>query len=451
MKKIRPHSFAFCGGAFGDEGKGRIVDELVHKENRKRHVILYRDNGGANAGHTIELASGKRIAFHQLPSGVLAKNTTVILGKGMVIHPGDLLEEINQVALESIAAVIKVDEMAVLSLDTHRALESVLKIWQEGGKGATGRGISPAYADVLLRHPLRVRDIAQFNLEKIHKHYKLYEALIKGLGQNLAEAQVPVLGREEKIPVGSLAIFTDRLEKQGKGLIKYSGDVTAFLKKTWVDSNKYTYIFEKSQAIGLDPRWGVYPDVTASDTTFAGIFSATEGIIDPSQIEVRAAVIKATYMSSVGTRVLPTTMPEKLATRIREDAHEYGATTRRPRGIAYLDIPALKFFMEVGDVTHLVLTHMDIVYPDTPVKICTQYNINGRQVSYRPDQEYLLQVKPHYVEMPVWDKTQISKAKKVAELPAKSRRFLSFLTNSLGIPAWMLTTGPRREQGFFIH
>lgn len=450
--KTRKNSFAFFGGAYGDEGKGRIVDKYVSDWAKKGEVVVYRDNGGANAGHTVEFEDGKRIALHQLPSGVFVENTVVILGKGMVLHPADLLEEIRQVRQASggkIKAKICIDEMAVLSLDTHRAFEAVLKEWQEGSKGATGRGIGPAYADVLLRHPLRMRDLATFSEEKIKKHYLLYESLIFGLGRKLAETLVPRLDKDEKIPVGTLEAFTEQLQKQSRELSPYISSVFDLLKERWADE-KTTFIFEKAQAIGLDPRYGVYPDVTSSDTTLGGILSSTEGIINPEKIETRAGVIKATYMSSVGIRKLPTTMDETLATKIREDANEYGATTKRPRGIVYLDLSALRFFREMGLANCLVLTHMDIVYPNVPIKICVGYEKNGKEVSYRPDQEFLNQVTPKYIEMPSWSKDKISQAKTLADLPKEAREFLDFVSRKIGVPILMITTGPKREQGIIF-
>ena len=173
---MRKNSYAFCGGAFGDEGKGKIVDEYVNLLSSNNEVVVYRDNGGANAGHTIELENGQRLALHQLPSGVVSKNATVILGKGMVLHPGDLLAEIQSVKAlvgDSTHGTIMIDEMATLSLDTHRAFESVLSKWQTG-YAATGRGISPAYADILFRLPLLARDLVDFDESKIAKHYQLY-------------------------------------------------------------------------------------------------------------------------------------------------------------------------------------------------------------------------------------------------------------------------------------
>lgn len=361
----RPFSYAICGGAFGDEGKGRIVDEYVAELSQQRPTIVYRDNGGANAGHTVELPDGTKIAFHQVPSGVFCTNTTVMLGKEMVLHPADLLLELKEItkhAGKRELARILIDHQALLSLDTHRAYEAALKMWQSGGKGSTGRGIAPAYADLLLRHPIRMRDLVIFDCETLTQHYRLYEALLKGLDQSLKDAVVPTAGGGTQ-KVGSLKQFLETLSEEASQLKKMTVDTLPLIEKAW-NGTKNAFVFEKAQAVGLDHRWGVYPDVTASNTCFDGIYSATEGVVDPRDIEVRAAVIKATYMSSVGSRKLPSAMTGKLATTIREDAGEYGATTKRPRDIAYLDLAALKFYAKVGGSNCHILTHMDIiVYP----------------------------------------------------------------------------------------
>lgn len=450
--KVKANSFAFCGGAFGDEGKGRIVDEYVNHLTKQGKIVVYRDNGGANAGHTVTLPTGERVALHQLPSAMFSPKATVVLGKGMVIHPSDLLTEIEEVriiAKNQKVATIMIDEMAVLSLDTHRAFEAALKMWQNGSKGSTGRGISPAYADVLLRHPLRMRDLLDFDEKKIQEHYELYAALCKGLGEELADMKVPTLAETGVQQVGSLTEFTTRLQAQATQLRSYIHDVSTMVAETWHDPD-CSYVFEKAQAIGLDARWGVYPDVTASNTALDGIYSATEGIIDHHAIAVRAAVIKATYMSSVGTRVLPTMMDEALAIRIREDAHEYGATTKRPRDIAYLDLVALRYYAQVGDINYHVLTHMDISYLDTPIKVCVGYTLNGKKVDYRPDQEYLLKVKPVYKEFAPWSMKDIQAARTYDEIPEPAKIFLAFVAKQLKTKILMITTGPKRDQSIWV-
>ncbi len=445
MKQKRKRSIVICGGAFGDEGKGRVVDSFVNEFAALGQIVVYRDNGGANAGHTVEF-DGVRVALHQLPSGVFFEAGTVILGKGMVLHPADLLEEIAEVEKAvggQVPARIKIDEMVTLSLDTHRAFEAVLKGWQTGQHGSTGRGIAPAYVDILLRHPLRMRDLLHFDKEKIGKHYDLYQALVSGLGAKLAAASVPTLSGEIT-KTGTKKQFIAKLQEQAAALKPYIEDVSAFLITTWKDEKNYSFVFEKAQAIGLDHRWGVYPDVTASDTTSAGIFASTEGIIDPEQIEIHAGVLKATYMSSVGVRQLPTVMPAAEAEIIRQDAHEYGATTGRPRDVVYFDLPMQQYLARVGRLTHLVLTHMDIVYPDRKVKICRQYTLKGKPVAYRPDQEFLLRVQPVYEEFAPWDVEELRQAKDRESLPKNAKIFIEFLETEFQLPVLMITTGPER-------
>ena len=334
--------------------------------------------------------------------------------------------------------------MALLSLDTHRAYESVLKQWQSGSGGSTGRGISPAYSDVLMRHPLRMRDIVKFDQKKVEQHYDMYLALIQGLGQSLARVKVPTL-TGDSLAVGTRDEFISRLKAQARQLKPLTHDLHDWLSQKWQDK-KCGFVFEKAQAVGLDYRWVVYPDITASDTTFDGIFSSTEGMIDPDQIKVKAGVIKATYMSSVGVRQLPTLIKDQLADRIREDAFEYGATTKRPRDIAYLDLPALRYFAQVGRFNCLILTHMDICYSDYPIKICTDYLVKGKKVGYRPDQKFLDTVTPKYIALPAWDVAQLSKAKNWAQLPIVAQKFLKFISKQIGLPIFIITTGPKRNQ-----
>ena len=77
------------GGQWGDEGKGKIVD-LISKESN----VVARYQGGANAGHTV-YKNDKKIVLHQIPTGILRKDCTCILGNGMVVDPEGVVDEIN--------------------------------------------------------------------------------------------------------------------------------------------------------------------------------------------------------------------------------------------------------------------------------------------------------------------------------------------------------------------
>jgi adenylosuccinate synthase len=90
---------------------------------------------------------------------------------------------------------------------------------------------------------------------------------------------------------------------------------------------------------------------------------------------------------------------------------------------------------------------MDIVYRDTPIKVCIGYTLRGKKVTYRPDQEFLNKVKPVYKEFKTWDKEKVQKAKKYVDLPKEAKVFLTYISKYLGVPILMITTGPKREQG----
>lgn len=454
-KGRRANSVAVIGALFGDEGKGRITDELTDyflNKKKFKKIVVYRDNGGANAGHTISM-KGKKIGLHQIGSGILHKGCTVVLGKGMVIHPSDLLEEIEEIKavfqLKELPADLMIDQMAVLSIDTHRAFELALKERKSktlGSQAATGRGISPAYADVVYRFPVRVRDLYKENWEEIFRdHYARYSDWIRGMGLNLDDIVVQrYKGREYRIE--GVEKYIEDLESTRESLKPYIRDIYDFLKENWESDTPF--VFEKSQAIGLDMRWGVYPDVSASNCCVDGITYSTEGIINANDISARMGVIKSTYTSSVGKRNIPTFMEELYASQLRDDAHEYGTTTGRPRDIAYMDLVMLEYFCKVGGIEELVFTHMDIVY-DRAVKVCIGYEKDGKKVGYRPDQEYLNDVKPIYKEFKQWDK-KFKSFTKYSDLSEEIHSFVKYLAKKSNTTPVMLTYGPDRHDTLLI-
>ena len=77
------------GSQWGDEGKGKIVDILS-----ERYDIVVRYQGGANAGHTIQLGE-RQFILHLIPSGILRDNVICVIGNGVVIDPKALLDEMD--------------------------------------------------------------------------------------------------------------------------------------------------------------------------------------------------------------------------------------------------------------------------------------------------------------------------------------------------------------------
>jgi adenylosuccinate synthase len=87
---------AVIGAQWGDEGKGKIVDELSMRAD-----VVVRYQGGNNAGHRVVHEKGE-FAFRLVPSGILFPNTTCIIGNGMVVDPRGLLDEIQELQSQGI-------------------------------------------------------------------------------------------------------------------------------------------------------------------------------------------------------------------------------------------------------------------------------------------------------------------------------------------------------------
>ena len=78
------------GAQWGDEGKGKVTDLLAEQAD-----LVIRFQGGNNAGHTI-IRDGEVFKFHLIPSGILYPGKTCAIGNGVVIDPGVLTREIDE-------------------------------------------------------------------------------------------------------------------------------------------------------------------------------------------------------------------------------------------------------------------------------------------------------------------------------------------------------------------
>lgn len=69
------------GTQWGDEGKGKITDL---KASSGHYDIVARYNGGSNAGHSLKVGDGEKLATHLMPSGILCEGVVNVIGNGVV-------------------------------------------------------------------------------------------------------------------------------------------------------------------------------------------------------------------------------------------------------------------------------------------------------------------------------------------------------------------------------
>ena len=120
--------------------------------------------GGANAGHTIYDDAGTKYALHLVPSGILNKQATCVVGNGVVLHLPSLFEEIEELKGKGVHVGdrLKISDRAHLLFDLHKEIDGLRESELAGeGKeiGTTKRGIGPAYSSKATRNGVRVCDL----------------------------------------------------------------------------------------------------------------------------------------------------------------------------------------------------------------------------------------------------------------------------------------------------
>jgi len=139
------------GSQWGDEGKGKIVDIL--SENYQ-YVVRYQ--GGANAGHTVEIGNNKYV-LHLIPSGILREGVNCVIGNGVVLDPKVFIEELELLKAQGIdfKGRLFISNKLNIILPYHKILDTVNEKKSKSAIGTTGRGIGPSYVDKYMRNGIR--------------------------------------------------------------------------------------------------------------------------------------------------------------------------------------------------------------------------------------------------------------------------------------------------------
>jgi adenylosuccinate synthase len=419
------------GAQWGDEGKGKITDLLAAEAD-----LVARYGGGDNAGHTVTVGAG-RFALHLIPSGILYPRVTCLLGGGMAVNPGRLLEEMDALAARGVdvsSRRLRLDGRAHLILPYHVALDGASEGARGGGAlGTTRRGIGPAYTDKAARTGIRAQ-------EMLHPAASLERRIREQVAaKNLLLEKV--YGRPP-LDAGAVAQeFLTHAERLSPYVTDGSEEVAHALR------SRKRILAEGAQGTLLDLDLGSYPYVTSSNPTIGGMMTGLG--VGPHNIERVVGVVKA-YQTRVGAGPMPTEVAGELADRLRGTGElpwdEFGTTTGRPRRCGWLDMVTLRYAVQVNGLTELAITKLDILSRFDEVLICTSYELDGQRIEAFPtDMTILDRCRPVYEKLPGW-RTDITGVRAFDDLPPAARSFVTRLEDLLGVHASYLSVGPGREQ-----
>ncbi len=416
------------GAQWGDEGKGKIVDLLA-----ERFDIVARYQGGHNAGHSVRVGDASYV-LHLIPSGIIHRGKTCVLGNGMVIDPKAFFEEADRLAeqgIEVTPARVLVSSRAHLILPYHRALDhtSEERLGNER-VGTTLRGIGPAYEDKAGRRGIRVADAL------------VPDILRSRIERNMEDANRIILAYGgQTLDVDEVFDETLRLVER---LAPFIADTTHFINAAAREGR--SILIEGAQATLLDVDHGTYPFVTSSSTTAGGASIGTG--LAPHHISGVLGIVR-TYTTRVGEGPFPTEMlyaEAELGQLIRERGHEYGASTGRPRRCGWFDAFATRYAAEINGFTSVALTKLDILDTLDEIKVCTGYQLDGRTLeSFPAVSQDLQRVEPTYKTLQGW-RVSTEGITEIAALPAAAREYVEFISNAIGVSVGLVSTGPERGQ-----
>jgi adenylosuccinate synthase len=422
-------AIVLVGAQWGDEGKGKATDLLG---SRVEAVVKF--NGGNNAGHTIVIG-GEKYALHLLPSGILTPGCIPIIGNGVVIDPGVLFKELDDLGARGVdVSRLVVSAAAHVITPYNRTLDLVTERFLGSRKiGTTGRGIGPTYADKMARVGIRVQDL--FDPEVLR------EKVIGALATK-NQILVKVYNRKAVDPeavIDELLGYADRLRPMVAD--------TSLLLSELLDQGK-TVILEAGQATLLDVDHGTYPFVTSSNATSGG--ACTGSGIPPTRINRVIAVVKA-YTTRVGEGPFPTELLDDQGEWLRQQGAEFGTTTGRPRRCGWYDAPIARYAARINGVTDFVLTKLDVLTGLKTIPVCVAYEIDGIRHEEMPmNQADFVRAIPIYEEVPGWSE-DISGARTLDELPRTTREYVSFLEKLSKVRMSAIGVGPGRDQTVAVH
>ena len=417
------------GSQWGDEGKGKIVDWLSEQAD-----VVIRFQGGHNAGHTLVI-DGVTYKLRLLPSGIVRKNKISIIGNGVVVDPWALLEEISEIKEKGVDVNpenFMVSEAANLILPFHREMDEIREDAAGINKiGTTRRGIGPAYEDKVGRRSIRVMDLrSEKNLDQRLETVLIHHnAIRKGLGKKIFQK--------------------DKLKMD---LLKIAPKILKFSQPIWLKISQYKkqrkkILFEGAQGILLDVDHGTYPFVTSSNTVASS--AATGSGCGPNSINYVLGITKA-YTTRVGEGPFPTELKNEVGDLLGTRGKEFGTVTSRKRRCGWFDGVLVRQTIKISGIDGIALTKLDVLDELDEIKICIQYDLDGKKIDYLPAAvEDQLKIKPIYKTFLGWKKST-NGIKNIDKLPENAKKYIFAIEKFIGAKISSISTSPEREDTILV-
>jgi len=237
-----------------------------------------------------------------------------------------------------------------------------------------------------------------------------------------------------------------------KELLKIAPEILKYSQPVWLKIDEFKkkkkkILFEGAQGILLDVDHGTYPFVTSSNTVAAS--AAIGSGCGPNTIHYVLGITKA-YTTRVGEGPFPTELNDKIGKLLGSRGKEFGTVTSRKRRCGWFDGVLVRQAIKISGIDGIALTKLDVLDELEKIKICVQYELDGKKIDYLPAAvEDQLKIKPIYKTFPGW-KSPTSGIKNIEKLPENAKKYISAVEDFIGAKISSISTSPEREDTILL-
>jgi adenylosuccinate synthase len=295
-----------------------------------------------------------------------------------------------------------------------------------------------------------IRGIGPCNADKVGRSFAVRMGDLRDLGDLEAKLRAIVEYKNRFFaavfkagPMDAGAIF-EKCKSYAKKLLLFTLDTTEYVHNALAGGK--SVLFEGAQGTMLDIDHGTFPFVTSANVSALGM-PAGAGV--PAKLVDEFVGVAKCYTTRVGAGPFPTELDNEIGQFIRDRGHEYGTTTGRPRRCGWFDAVVASYSVTIGGIDSVALMHLDTLTGLDELKVCTGYEIEGRQTAFFPANiDKLAKAECLYQTLPGW-KEDITGVSEFGRLPVNAQNYIAFIEKYIKRPVTMIGVGPNRKQTIF--
>ena len=152
----------------------------------------------------------------------------------------------------------------------------------------------------------------------------------------------------------------------------------------------------------------------------------------------------------MGEGPFPTELKDNIGELLGTRGKEFGTVTSRKRRCGWFDGVLVRQTIKISGIDGIALTKLDVLDELDEIKMCVQYELDGKKISYLPAAvEDQLKIKPIYETFAGW-KTSTCGVKNIKELPKNAKTYIYAIEDFIGTNISSISTSPERDDTILV-